>query len=134
MSRKKLENVLWWEPIVDGEVWRVVFTAPGLCPYWSGEWCGLTVYAEKTIYIDPRPSSHRPDGWIDTVVHELAHSIRGPRVNLRRDEAFIRKVTPALIRIINPQVPPIPDGLEPLRRRCYRFDAEKRKAEAEFWS
>lgn len=135
MARRSVAEVEWWSFYApDGHEWPLVFTAPGLCKYWDGSWVGLTVFGERKIYIDPRPRSHGKDGFVETALHEIMHVVRGPDVDLRRDEPFIRRVSPALNRILRPVMPKIPSGLEPLRRRAYAFDAAKRRAEEEFWS
>lgn len=142
----RVTEVKWWEFSTPEATWEVVFTGPGLTKWWSGDWCARCIFDEQRILLDPRPSAHVLSGWAgsnkrdryegirESVQHEILHLLRGPYVDLRRDEPMIRKVSPMLFRILRPTMPPIPDNLGPLQRLCYRYDAAKRKGEREFWS
>lgn len=110
----------WWSyshPKTE-ELWTLRFTGPGLCRFWDDSWVGLTVFNERIIYLDPRPSVHRPS--IDeTAQHEILHSLIGTDFR-RHDEHFIRRVSPGLNEVLPIKMPPLPHGIERLRRLCYR--------------
>lgn len=122
----RLSELVWDRRLIRGEEWVAVFTAPGLCPYWDNTWAGITLFAERKVCLDPRPSVHGKGGYSETALHEWCHVVRGPHRDLRYDEPFIRSLSPTLHDVIRPEFPPLPAGLPALRRKVYRYLAKHR--------
>lgn len=104
--------------------------------HFDGSWAGLTVPKQDgtlEILLDPRPSKHS-HGLIDTLWHEVGHACidewHPKERHYAEQERLLRCLTPRISRVFQAWLPPLPTGIEALRRRHYRADAKERGPES----